>query len=50
MDLVTLYRNEGINSVQKEIENQLKDKRYWEEYLKDKNVDLDTMNLKNLFY
>jgi murein L,D-transpeptidase YafK len=37
---VTLYRNEGINSVQKEIENQLKDKRYWEEYLKDKNVDL----------
>ena len=40
VDLITLYRNEGINSVQKEIENQLKEKKYWEEYLKDKNVDL----------
>ena len=39
-DLITLYRQEGINSVQKEIENKLKDIKYWQEYLKDKNVDL----------
>ena len=39
-DLIALYRSEGINSVQKEIENKLKDIRYWQEYLKDKNVDL----------
>ena len=28
VDLITLYRNEGINSVQKEIENQLKEKKF----------------------
>jgi murein L,D-transpeptidase YafK len=39
-DLIALYRLEGINSVQKEIENKLKDIKYWQEYLKDKNVDL----------
>ena len=39
-DLIALYRSEGINSVQKEIENKLKDIKYWQEYLKDKNVDL----------
>lgn len=38
-DLVTLYRYEGISSVEKEIENKLKDVTYWQEYLKDKNVD-----------
>ena len=30
-DLVTLYRYEGINSVEKEIENKLKDATYWQE-------------------
>ena len=38
-DLVTLYRYEGISSVEKEIEKKLKDVTYWQEYLKDKNVD-----------
>ncbi|AXX90349.1 hypothetical protein CKA55_06150 [Arcobacter suis] len=38
-DLVTLYRYEGISSVEKEIEKKLKDMTYWQEYLKDKNVD-----------
>jgi murein L,D-transpeptidase YafK len=39
MDLVKLYRLEGINSVEKEIENKLKDITYWQEYLEDKNID-----------
>jgi murein L,D-transpeptidase YafK len=38
-DLVKIYRYEGINSVEKEIENSLKDKKYWQEYFQDKNVD-----------
>ena len=38
-DFITIYRSEGINSVQREIENKLKDVTYWQEYLKDKNVD-----------
>jgi murein L,D-transpeptidase YafK len=45
-DLIALYRSEGINSVQKEIENKLKDIRYWQEYLKDKNVDLGYYEFK----
>ncbi len=39
LDLVTLYRYEGINSVEKELENKLKDIAYWQDYFKDKNVD-----------
>ena len=39
LDLVTLYRYGGINSVEKELENKLKDISYWQEYFKDKNVD-----------
>ena len=39
LDLVKIYRYEGINSVEKEIENRLKDITYWQEYFKDKNVD-----------
>lgn len=38
-DLVSIYRLEGINSVEKEIENVLKDADYWKTYLQDKNVD-----------
>ncbi len=38
-DLVSIYRLEGINSVEKEIENVLKDNDYWKTYLQDKNVD-----------
>ncbi|PUE65504.1 hypothetical protein B0174_04060 [Arcobacter caeni] len=45
-DLVTLYRYEGINSVEKEIENKLKDATYWQEYLKDKNVDFGYYEFK----
>ena len=45
-DLLTLYRHEGINSVEKEIENKLKDATYWQEYLKDKNVDFGYYEFK----
>ena len=45
-DMVTLYRYEGINSVEKEIENKLKDATYWQEYLKDKNVDFGYYEFK----
>jgi murein L,D-transpeptidase YafK len=38
-DLVHMYRFEGINSVEKEIENILKDINYWKSYLENKNVD-----------
>lgn len=38
-DLVNIYRMQGINSVEIEIEKMLKDQKYWKEYLKDKNVD-----------
>lgn len=34
-----MYRLEGINSVEKEFENILKDIDYWKTYLQDKNVD-----------
>ncbi len=38
-DLVNLYRFEGINSVESELENTLKDVNYWKEYLENKNVE-----------
>lgn len=38
-DFVSIYRLEGINSVEKELENILKDIDYWKTYLQDKNVD-----------
>ena len=38
-DFVSMYRLEGINSVEKEFENILKDIDYWKTYLQDKNVD-----------
>ncbi len=46
LDLVKIYRYEGINSVEKEIENRLKDITYWQEYFKDKNVDFGYYELK----
>ena len=46
LDLMTLYRYEGINSVEKELENRLKDIDYWKEYFKDKNVDYDYYEFK----
>lgn len=45
-DLVTLYRYEGISSVEKEIENKLKDITYWQEYFKDRNIDFGYYELK----
>ena len=45
-DFITIYRSEGINSVQRDIENKLKDIKYWQEYLKDKNVDLGYYEFK----
>lgn len=38
-DLVDIYRFEGINSVEKELEKNLKDVEYWKNYLVNKNVD-----------
>ena len=38
-DLVNIYRTQGLNSVEIEIEKTLKNQDYWKEYLKDKNVD-----------
>ena len=38
-DLVDLYRFEGINSVESELENTLKDINYWKKYLENKNVE-----------
>jgi len=39
-DLVDLYRQEGLNAVKQKLENSLKDKEYWNNYLKNKNVEL----------
>ena len=39
-DLVDLYRLQGLNAVEQQLENSLKDKEYWNNYLKNKNVDL----------
>jgi len=38
-DYVNIYRFQGINEVEKEIEKSLSDSNYWREYLADKNVD-----------
>lgn len=38
-DLVDMYRFEGINSVEKELEKNLKDVEYWKNYLVNKNID-----------
>lgn len=38
-DYVNIYRFQGINEVEKEIEKSLTDINYWKEYLSDKNVD-----------
>ena len=40
LDLVKIYRYEGIDSVEKEIENRLKDITYWQEYFKDKKIGI----------
>ena len=39
-DLVDLYRLKGLNAVEQQLENSLKDKEYWNNYLENKNVDL----------
>lgn len=39
-DFVDLYRNKGINEVQKKFEQILRSKDYWLESLKNKNIDL----------
>ena len=38
-DLVNIYRYQGINVVEKELENSLKDLNYWKSYLENRNVD-----------
>jgi murein L,D-transpeptidase YafK len=39
-DLVDLYRLQGLNAVEKKLEESLKNKEYWDNYLKNKNVEL----------
>lgn len=39
-DLVNLYRLQGLSAVEKQLEDSLKDKNYWDNYLENKNVDL----------
>ncbi|APW67004.1 hypothetical protein LPB137_10805 [Poseidonibacter parvus] len=39
-DLVNLYRLQGLSAVEKQLEDSLKDKKYWDNYLENKNVDL----------
>ena len=39
-DLVDLYRLQGLNAVEKKLEESLKDKEYWNSYLENKNVEL----------
>ncbi|RXI39631.1 hypothetical protein CP963_09855 [Arcobacter cloacae] len=40
VDLVNIYRQQGISGVEKELEKSLKDINYWKSYLENKNVDL----------
>ena len=46
-DFVSIYRLQGIDSVEKEIENSLKDISYWKNYLADKNIDYGYYEFKN---
>mgnify|MGYP005992173039 CR=1 FL=1 len=39
-DLVDLYRSKGLSAVEQKLEDSLKDKNYWDNYLKDKNIEL----------
>jgi len=39
-DFVDLYRLEGLTAVEKKLEESLKNKEYWNNYLKNKNVEL----------
>lgn len=39
-DLVDLYRLQGLNTVKEKLEESLKNEEYWNDYLKNKNVDL----------
>ena len=48
-DYVNIYRFQGINEVEKEIEKSLTDSNYWREYLADKNVDYGYYEYKNMF-
>lgn len=38
-DLVDIYRKDGINAVEKELEKGLKNVEFWKSYLKNKNID-----------
>lgn len=38
-DLVELYRSQGLEAVKEKLEYELTKKEYWENYLKDRNVD-----------
>lgn len=39
-DLVDIYRLEGISAVEKKLDESLKKKEYWNNYLKNKNIEL----------
>ena len=38
-DFLELYRTQGINAVEKELEKSLRDVNSWKKYLENKNVD-----------
>lgn len=38
-DLVNLYRLQGLSAVEKQLEDSLKNRDYWDKYLESKNVD-----------
>ncbi|MGB3750011.1 MAG: L,D-transpeptidase family protein [Arcobacteraceae bacterium] len=40
VDIIDLYRTQGIKAVEKEIANQLKTKSYWDQHLQTKEVDI----------
>lgn len=46
-DLVDLYRKDGINAVEKELEKELKNIEFWKNYLSNKNVDYGFYESKN---
>ena len=39
-DLVEIYRLKGLNEVEKILNSQLTDEKYWDEYFKNKDITL----------
>ncbi len=50
VDLVNIYREQGISGVEKELEKSLRDINYWNNYLENKNVDFGYYETKKYKY